>query len=51
VRVCVVVGWGGSQWVCEVDLGGGGEFWSISVVMDVCDYWFFIANKNNNNNN
>ena len=31
-------------------LDGGGGLWSISVVMDSCDYCFFIANKNNNNN-
>ena len=49
--VCVVVGRGGSQWVCEVALGGGGGFWSIPVVMAAYDYCFFIANKNNNNNN
>jgi hypothetical protein len=42
---------GGSQWVCEVALGGGRGFWSIPVVMGACDYYFFIANKNNNNNN
>ena len=45
--VCVVVGRGGlrggSRWVCEVALGGGGGFWSISVVMGGCDYCFFIA--------
>ena len=45
-----MVGRGGSQWVCEVALDGGGGFWSISVVMDACDYCFFISNKNNNNN-
>uniref|UniRef100_A0A2N9IPW6 Uncharacterized protein n=1 Tax=Fagus sylvatica TaxID=28930 RepID=A0A2N9IPW6_FAGSY len=37
VGVCVVVGRGGlrggSRWVCEVALGGGGGFWSIPVVM------------------
>ena len=49
VGVCVVVGRGGlrggSRWVCEVALGGGGGFWSISVVMGGCDYYFFIAKK------
>ena len=53
--VCVVVDRGGlrggSRWVCEVALGGGGGFWSIPMVMGACDYCFFIANKNNNNNN
>jgi hypothetical protein len=42
---------GGSRWVCEVALGGGGGFWLIPVVMGACDYCLFIANKNNNNNN
>uniref|UniRef100_A0A2N9H966 Transmembrane protein n=1 Tax=Fagus sylvatica TaxID=28930 RepID=A0A2N9H966_FAGSY len=28
---------GGSRWVCEVALGGGGGFWSIPVVMGACD--------------
>ena len=53
--VCVVVSRGGlrggSRWVCEVALGGGGGYWSIPVVMGACDYYFFIVNKNNNNNN
>ena len=34
----------------KVALGGGGGFWSIPMVMGACDYCFFIANKNNNNN-
>ena len=53
--VCVVVDRGGlrggSRWVCEVALSGGGGFWLIPVVMGACDYCLFIANKNNNNNN